>query len=125
MKQKTTKSSLKVTRDASNPYEIWGNSPALPGWEWHVLKKWSVDDTQPNSRWFCNVKTPIVPNGEMGDVYVRDIKEIARAVKLCKGCRAVLRTPDVLNSLSRYGHGYICSDCGIEEALEGNFIQIK
>jgi hypothetical protein len=67
------------TRKADNPYEIWGNSPVLPYWEWHVLKKWQIDDNKPNARWFCLVKSPIVPEGEMGDVYVSDIKTDAMA----------------------------------------------
>lgn len=71
------------TRPVNNPYEVWGNSPVLPGWTWYVLKKWQADDNKPLARWFCNVVTPIVPGGEMGDVYVREIKVEAQAVKLC------------------------------------------
>jgi len=41
----------------------------------------------------------------------------------CKGCGGPLRTPEVHNSLSRYGHGYICSDCGMREAFDGDFIK--
>ena len=66
-------------RPVDQPYEIWGNSPVLPGWTWYVLKKWQIDDNKPYSRWFCNVVTPIVPEGEMGDVYVNDIKVEAHA----------------------------------------------
>jgi hypothetical protein len=40
----------------------------------------------------------------------------------CLGCEAELRTPKVLNSLSRYGHGHICTECGAKEAFEGDFI---
>lgn len=60
-------------------YEIWSNSPILPGWTWYVLKKWQIDDNKPFARWFCCVKTPIVPEGEYGDVYVKDIKIDAMA----------------------------------------------
>lgn len=67
------------TRKQDNPYEIWGNSPSLPGWEWHVLKKHQFRDDTSFARWFCLVKSPIVPEGEMGDVYVMDIKYIAKA----------------------------------------------
>lgn len=69
-------------RSANNPYEIWDDSESLPGWEWHVLKKWQADDNKPFARWFCLVKSPIVPEGEMGDVYVAAIKEQAMAKKL-------------------------------------------
>ena len=67
-------------RPVNNPYEIWGDSPVLPSWEWHVLKKWQIDDNKPYGRWFCLVKSPIVPDGEYGDVYVKDIKEDGQAV---------------------------------------------
>jgi len=77
------KNTQSKTRPADNPYEIWSNSPILPDWEWHILKKWQLDDNKPNARWFCLVKTPIVPEGEYGDVYVKDIKVEAMA-KLIK-----------------------------------------
>ena len=70
------------TRKANNPYEIWGNSPVLPGWEWHILKKWQIDDNKPYARYFCLVKSPIVPEGEYGDVYVKNIKIDAMATKI-------------------------------------------
>lgn len=73
-------------------------------------------------RWFCNVVTPIMPNGEMGDVYVSDIKVDAGAVKLCIGCTQELEPEEVRNALSRYDHGYICTDCGMVEAIDGDFI---
>ena len=109
-------------RKANNPYEIWGNSPLLPNWKWYVLKKWQADDDKEYARWFCLVKTPIVPEGEYGDVYVKDIKDDAQAVLICKGCLSSLDPDQVRNALSRYDHGYICSDCGVKEAFEGDFI---
>jgi hypothetical protein len=65
------------TRPANDPYEIWqaGN------WTWYVLKKWQADDNKPYARWFCLVKTPIVPEGEYGDVYVSEIKGHAVRIK--------------------------------------------
>ena len=67
------------TRPVSNPYEVW---QSLDGsWIWNVLKKWQADDNKPYGRWFCNVVTPIVPHGELGDVYVCDIKKYARRIK--------------------------------------------
>ena len=50
-------------------------------WTWYVLKKWQADDDKPYARWFCDVVTPYVPNGEMGDVYVSSIKEGAVRIK--------------------------------------------
>ena len=65
-----------VTRE--NAYEVW---QSLDGsWTWYVLKKWQADDNKPYARWFCDVVTPFVPNGETGDVYVSEIKENATRV---------------------------------------------
>ena len=61
-------------RAKNDPYEIWANTQ---GWEWHVLKKWQADDDKPYARWFCLVKSPFVPDGEMGDVYVQEVKQYA------------------------------------------------
>lgn len=65
------------TRPVSDPYEVWQSND---GWTWLVLKKWQIDDAKPFARWFCLVKTPMVPEGEMGDVYVSEIKSNARKV---------------------------------------------
>ena len=115
------------TRPLDKPYEVWKDSPVLPNWEWHVLKKWQKDDDKPNARWFCLVKSPYMPMGELGDVYVKDIITDAQAIKfeMCLGCGAELKKPQVHNALSRYDHGYICSDCGVQEALLGDFIKNK
>jgi len=63
------------TRPVSNPHETWISHDGT--WTWHVLKKYQADDSKPYARWFCNVITPICPNGEMGDVYVSVIKRDA------------------------------------------------
>lgn len=60
-----------------NAYEVW----EAGDWTWYVLKKWQADDDKPYARWFCLVKTPIVPHGELGDVYVSEIKQYARKVR--------------------------------------------
>lgn len=65
------------TRPKNKPYEIWENSA---GWTWKVLKKWQTDDNKPYARWFCFVTSPHCPHGEMGDVYVQEIK--SQAVKI-------------------------------------------
>ena len=56
------------TRDAKKPYEIW----QAGDWTWYVLKKYQSPEAEAKNeyaRWFCLVKTPIVPEGEMGDVF--------------------------------------------------------
>lgn len=62
-----------------NAYEVWQTPDG--SWTWYVLKKWQADDNKPNARWFCDVVTPFVPNGEMGDVYVSEIKANATRIK--------------------------------------------
>jgi len=64
-------------RPKTDPYETWQGAGA---WTWQVLKKWQADDAKPYARWFCNVITPMCPDGEMGDVYVSDVKKYARKV---------------------------------------------
>lgn len=67
------------TRPVSNPYEVWHD--ARIGWTWYVLKKYQADDEKPFARWLCHVVTPIVPRGETGDVYVKDITQSATRIK--------------------------------------------
>jgi len=55
------------TRPENNAYEVWQTPDG--SWTWYVLKKWQADDSQPYARFFCRVITPIVPEGELGDVY--------------------------------------------------------
>lgn len=62
-------------RPADQPYEIWRSADGL--WEWRVLKKWQVDDDKPFARWFCQVTSPMSPYGDLGDVYVAEIKDNA------------------------------------------------
>lgn len=64
-----------VTRDKA--YEVW----QAGSWTWYVLKKWQADDDKEYARWFCDVVTPICPDGEMGDVYVSEIKQHATRIK--------------------------------------------
>ena len=67
------------TVDREHAYEVWKTPDG--SWTWYVLKKWQVDDDKPNARWFCNVTSPFVPEGETGDVYVKEIKQFAVRVK--------------------------------------------
>jgi hypothetical protein len=65
------------TRPADNPYEVW----VAGDWTWNVLKKWQADDDKPYARWFCKVVTPFTgPSGDLGDVYVSEIKQCAERV---------------------------------------------
>lgn len=65
-------------RPKTNPYEVWQSPDG--SWTWNVLKKWQADDNKPYARWFCNVVSPFTPHGEMGDVYVSEIKSQASKV---------------------------------------------
>lgn len=60
-----------------NAYEVWETF----GWRWYVLKKYHSTDDKPDSRWFCLVESPFMPNGELGDVYAREVIEVARRVR--------------------------------------------
>jgi len=61
-----------------NAYEVWTNG----SWTWYVLKKWQADDDKPYARWFCLVVTPMTgESGDLGDVYVTDVKKYARRIK--------------------------------------------
>ena len=66
-------------RPVSSPYEIWKSFDGL--WTWLVLKKWQADDNKEFARWFCHVTSPFCPSGEMGDVYVSEIKAQATKFK--------------------------------------------
>jgi hypothetical protein len=70
-----------VTRDKA--YEIWKTPDG--SWTWYVLKKYQTPEKEaqnPNARWFCSVVSPFVgERGELGDVYVRDIKSHAKRIK--------------------------------------------
>jgi len=71
------------TRKADSPYEIWRTPNGE--WTWYVLKKYQTEDNEkknPYARWFCKVVTPMCPYGEIGDVYVQDVK--ANAVCIYK-----------------------------------------
>lgn len=74
-----TKNECAKMRPKDNPYEVWQSRDG--SWTWNVLKKWQADDNKEYARWFCNVVTPFVPEGEMGDVYVAEIKAHAIRIK--------------------------------------------
>lgn len=60
------------TVSRQNAYEVWTSAY---GFVWYVRKKWQVDDDKPFARWFCDVTSPMCPEGETGDVYVSEIKK--------------------------------------------------
>lgn len=77
------------TRPADHPYEVWQNVvPVLgcpPGtWTWRVLKKYQGPEREAQNleaRWFCDVRSPLVPDGELGGCLVRDITSVARRIQ--------------------------------------------
>lgn len=60
-------------RDKNAPYEVYRNES---GWEWRVLKKYQSPEGEsknPYARWMVWAKSPMCPDGEMGDAYINDI----------------------------------------------------
>lgn len=69
------------TRKVNEPYEVWQSFDGQ--WTWAVLKKYQSPEQESKNeyaRWFCSVKTPFCPQGELGDVYVREIQSQAMKV---------------------------------------------
>jgi hypothetical protein len=65
-------------RPVSDPYEVWSTPDG--SWTWKILKYWKspeLSDLDPYARVFCHVTSPYVPDGELGDVYLRAIKGCA------------------------------------------------
>lgn len=66
---------------ARKPIEVWRSYNGT--WTWEVYKKYQKPEKEvgnPYARWFCKVYTPIVPEDELGDVYVSEIKKNASKV---------------------------------------------
>lgn len=74
-----TKNPCAKTVKPEHAYEVWQSFDG--SWTWYVLKKYQLDDTKPYARAFCSVVTPYVPEGELGDVYIAEIKGNARRIK--------------------------------------------
>jgi hypothetical protein len=66
---------------ADRPHEVWIGHGRSAGWTWKVLKKYSLKEN-PFDRWFCHVSSPMLPEGELGDVYVSEIKSNANLESL-------------------------------------------
>ena len=71
------------------PYAVYEDPRT--GWRWEVLHTWKSRASEAKdryARWFCRVKSPFVPNGEMGDVYRSDILDNAKLVDATDEWRA-------------------------------------
>jgi hypothetical protein len=66
-----------------NAYEVWQSRDG--SWTWYCLKKYQNPETEAKNqyaRWFCDVVSPFVgEGGELGDVYVSEIKSSAIRIK--------------------------------------------
>lgn len=77
-----TKNLCGKTVKKENAYEVWQSVDGT--WIWYVLKKYQNEEKEAvneYARWFCFVTSPYCPEGEFGDTYVREIKNIARRIK--------------------------------------------
>jgi|TARA_R100001530_G_scaffold121769_1_gene89291 hypothetical protein len=77
----------KIAKD--KPYAVYEDPRT--GWRWEVLHTWkgkAGEDKDRYARWFCRVKSPIVPYGEMGDVYRSDVLDNAMLVDATDQWRA-------------------------------------
>ena len=76
------KKEIPYKKAETDAYEVWASPDG--SWKWYVLKKWQspkAEKTNPYSRWFCKVTSPFAPSGDLGDVYVNDIKKNAVRIK--------------------------------------------
>ena len=82
-KIETKKLTTQQRLDQNRPIEVWETPDG--SWRWEVYRKYQKDDAKPFARWFCRVFSPItreqMSSGyELGDVYVKDVKDYARKV---------------------------------------------
>jgi hypothetical protein len=64
----------------THPYEVWMSGDGT--WVWLVLKKYQADDYAPYARAFCAVTSPhTYGEGELGDVYLADIRQNAHRIE--------------------------------------------
>ena len=62
-------------------YEVWQSYNGT--FTYFVLKKYQSPENEaknPYATWYCCVKSPVVPNGEYGDVYVSTVKRGTRPI---------------------------------------------
>jgi hypothetical protein len=70
-------------KEEKKPIEIWQTPDG--SWTWEVHKKYKKpkgEEKNPYARWFCKVKSPFTPQGEWGDVYISEIKSVAKLKKV-------------------------------------------
>lgn len=63
------------------------------GWSWSVLRLYKSPASSlrdPFSRAFCSVTSPICPDGELGDVYVKDIPGLIPVLRQFVDSEAVI-----------------------------------
>lgn len=72
------KNTMGKTVSRSDAYQVWQTPDG--SWTWYVRKAYQGDEAKPYARWLCDVVTPMVPNGETGDVYVSEVKANARRI---------------------------------------------
>jgi hypothetical protein len=71
--------SKRVTPETA--YEVWQSYDG--SFTYFVLKKYQSPENEAKNlyaSWYCCVKSPVVPNGEYGDVYVSTVKRGTRKV---------------------------------------------
>jgi hypothetical protein len=75
-KERTMAKNLCAKRvEPDGAYEVWQSFNGR--FTYFVLKKYQTPEKEasnPYARWYCLVKTPVVPNGEYSDVYVTTVK---------------------------------------------------
>lgn len=68
------------TRPVSNPYQ----TISAGDWTWKVLKHYQSREAELKNLYamvFCSVTSPFCPQGEMGDVYIKDIPNLTSMLK--------------------------------------------
>lgn len=93
------------TVKSENAYEVWEDERI--GWKWYCLKKYQTPEKEAGNeyaRWFCLVKSPIVPEGEYGDVYVKEIKEHSTRVEPVSNCcgAIIIENTDVCSACKEH-----------------------
>ena len=65
--------------DKDNPHAIY--ECGHMNFKWRVIKTWKHADNEPSdqyARWYCFVTSDMCPEGEYGDVYKKEILDLAR-----------------------------------------------